>query len=374
MRVLHVYKTYFSDAYGGVETIIYNLAEGTRKYGVDAEVFTVADKAKPGTIKIANHLVHRAKRLARIASTDISLSAFWAFRKLAPQFDLMHYHYPWPLMDAAHFFASVKVPTVVSYQCEIVKQKYLRHLYKPLQKRFFSSVAAIVASSQNYVDSSPVLAQYCDKVRVIPLGLDPGALELAPCERLDFWTAKFGRGFFLFLGVLRYYKGVRYLIEAARQVQQTIVVAGGGGEEAELKRQAERLGVDNVHFTGVVSEADKAALLQLCGAFVFPSCHRSESFGLSLVEAALCRKPLISCEIGSGTSFVNINGETGLVVEPHNAAALANAMRTLQLQPELAEKMGNAAYARAMAMFTADRMSKAYVELYRELLDSSHSR
>jgi len=111
---------------------------------------------------------------------------------------------------------------------------------------------------------------------------------------------------------------------------------------------------------------------------VFPSHLRSEAFGISLLEGAMFGKPMISSEIGTGTTFINIADETGLVVPPGDPVALRHAMRHLWERPELAAEMGRRAEKRYWQYFTADQMVADYVGLYRELAgrytDGSSSR
>ena len=112
---------------------------------------------------------------------------------------------------------------------------------------------------------------------------------------------------------------------------------------------------------------DKVALLSLCYALTFPSHLRSEAFGISLLEGAMFGKPMISTEIGTGTSYVNLDGETGIVVAASDPGALRDAMGKLWADEALAARFGVAARARFLAMFTADKMADAYVGLYRRL-------
>jgi rhamnosyl/mannosyltransferase len=198
--------------------------------------------------------------------------------------------------------------------------------------------------------------------------LDRETYPIPSPEKLDFWRSRLGERFFLFVGALRYYKGLDYLLESARSTRLPVVILGGGHLEAELKAQANQLGLTNVHFLGGLSDDDKSALLELCFAFVFPSHLRSESFGISLLEAAMYGKPMISCEIGSGTTYINIAGETGLVVPPRDSVALAAAMTHLWNQPEVAASMGEAAQRRFESVFSSDSMAKSYAEIYRSLL------
>ena len=148
------------------------------------------------------------------------------------------------------------------------------------------------------------------------------------------------------------------------------MIAGAGPEEASLQQQAARQGLGNVQLLGAVSDEDKMCLLELSLGFVFPSHLRSEAFGMSLVEAAMCEKPMVSCEITTGTSYINLNGVTGLTVPPEDAQALRDAMHKLMDQPELARAMGVAARSRHEAMFTAQHMARAYASVYREVLDA----
>ncbi|TIU86262.1 MAG: glycosyltransferase, partial [Mesorhizobium sp.] len=116
-----------------------------------------------------------------------------------------------------------------------------------------------------------------------------------------------------------------------------------------------------------IAEPRKMALLRNCLGFVFPSNQRSEAYGLSLAEAAMCGKPMISCEIGTGTSYVNKAGRTGLVVPPSDPTQLAEAINRLVERPTEAANWGRAARERYARLFTADRMGKSYAELYRQL-------
>ena len=105
----------------------------------------------------------------------------------------------------------------------------------------------------------------------------------------------------------------------------------------------------------------------LCHCVVFPSHLRSEAFGITLLEGAMFGRPLISSEIGTGTTFVNIGGKTGLVVPPGDVGALRQAMSYLWTNEEEASAMGQRAEQRYWDLFTGDRMVKAYVNLYREM-------
>ncbi len=369
MRVLHVFKTYYPDSLGGVEQVIRQLSTATTHLGLSNRVFTLSRQADvtPLLHDGATTIV-RGQTHFEIASTPMSFSATALFREEVRHTDLIHYHYPWPFGDMLHLLAGQSKPAVVTYHSDVVRQRVLMHVYKPLLSHFFASVRAVVPTSPNYLQSSPLLQQYRDKTTVIPIGLDEDSYPKPHAERMTFWKNEVGEDFFLFVGVLRYYKGLHILLDACAGSDSRVVIVGAGPVEADLKRQAASLGLRNVEFLGAVSDEDKVALLQLCRAVVFPSHLRSEAFGVTLLEGAMYGKPLISSEIGTGSSYVNIDGVTGMVVPPNDPNALREAMRTIGADAPRAAEMGRRARARFDELFTADQMARSYVDLYRRVL------
>jgi glycosyltransferase involved in cell wall biosynthesis len=369
LKVLHFYKTYLPNTIGGIEQVINQIARGTASLGVTTEVLSLSSKKVERTVTVDGHLVHRCHSNFELASTPFSVTAFYRFSELAKEADIIHYHFPYPFADILDLLKGVKKPTVITYHSDIVKQKTLLKLYSPLMNSFLGRADHIVATSPNYLATSKVLTSYKDKVSVIPIGLDENSYPNPTPDRLNHWEEQFGSRFFLFLGVLRYYKGLHVLIEAAKDCEYPIVIVGAGPIEVQLKMQVEKAGIKNIHFVGFVSEEDKVSLLTLCYALVFPSHLRSEAFGVSLLEGAMYGKPLISSEIGTGTTFINMDGETGLVVPPSDPLALRQAMQTLWQEPSKAKLMGQKARSRYLNIFTAKDMAKAYVDIYQKLLD-----
>ncbi|UJR63063.1 glycosyltransferase family 4 protein [Dickeya zeae] len=369
MRILHFFKTYYPVAYGGVQQVIYQLAEGASQRGAHVDVLSLSPDHASQNGRIGNHYVHTSRQDLYIASTGFSLSAIKDFRRLAEQADVIHYHFPWPFMDLVHFGVRPNKPTVVSYHSDIVKQKYLLYLYKPIMSRFLSGVDAVIASSPNYVKTSPVLSRLAREPEVIPFGLDPASYPPATAALLDKWRLLCNGPFFLFIGFLRYYKGLSYLLDAMEGLDYPIVIVGEGPCEQELKAQAMRLGLKNTIFVGAIADEDKNALLELCYCVVFPSHLRSEAYGMTLLEAAMYGKPMISCEIGTGTTFINLHEQTGFAVHPADPISLRTALVKLWNNSSLARQMGNNAKARFNQFFTADRMVKDYMALYERVIN-----
>lgn len=373
MRVLHTYRTYFPDTQGGLEEVIRQICLNTQSEGVESRVLSLSRAQNRRVLHREEAVVYRARLDLQIASCGMSLGAIRQFKRLVDWADVVHYHYPWPFADLLHFGAKVTKPTVVTYHSDIVRQRILGILYQPLMSRFLGSVDSIVCTSPNYFATSDVLPKFANKVDVIPIGIDE-ASHVSPGKALiDEVKSEYGEGFFLFVGVLRYYKGLHILLEAMEKAPYKVVIVGSGPTELELKKQARELGLTNAIFTGYLEDDIKNALFQLCRGVVFPSYMRSEAFGVTLLEGAMYGKPLISTEVGSGTSHVNTDGETGIVVPPGSPKALRTAMDQMHFRPQMAQLMGNRARERFKRLFSGELMGKRYAERYRQLTGANRS-
>ena len=371
MNILHVYKTFLNDTFGGVEQTIYQMA----KANDPRFSHTVLSLSKDWQ---ETEITHEGiknlcyKENFSIASNSISFSLLRDFNKIAQKTDVIHYHFPWPFADVLHLFWRIKKPSVLTYHSDIVRQQQLLFFYRPLMNRFLSSVDRIVATSPNYLASSLTLQKYKDKVSAIPIGLNKASYPVPTAEQSTYWRNRYGNRFFLFIGVLRYYKGLHILLDALKNTTFPVLIVGTGPLEEELKVYANKLNLTHVHFLGRLSDTDKMALLDLCLSVLFPSHLRSEAFGISLLEGAMMGKPLISAEIGTGTSFINVNGETGFVIPPDDAVALRDAMQFIWDNPRESALMGENAAARYQALFTGDRMVAEYGKVYEDIVSSKH--
>ena len=365
-RVLHVTRSYYPDSDGGIERVIEHLALATTRLGVRNHVFALSPRPTARPFRRGPAVVHQQRRHIELASCSMSLTTLNAFRRRAARADVIHYHFPWPFADLMHLARASDRPALVTYHSDIVRQRLIEPLYRPLMRAFLARMGAVVATSEDYAASSPVLrAVDPERLQVVPIGLDATLYSAPASARVASWRESLGEGFFLFVGVLRYYKGLHLLLQALRTHPHRVVIVGAGPKAEALQRLAGELGVaDQVTFTGYLPDEDKQALLQLCRALVFPSHLRSEAFGVSLVEAAMAGRPMITAELGTGTGFVNRDGETGIVVPPDDPEAIGRALDTLTSHPELAERLGAAARQRYRHHLTADSSARAYRALY----------
>jgi rhamnosyl/mannosyltransferase len=308
--------------------------------------------------------VIRASRLFEVSSAPVSLSL--ARRLGAESPDITHLHSPYPVAEAA-WLAVGRRPMVLTYQSDIIRQRWMGRLWAPGLRRVLASADRVLATSPNYAASSPQLRRVADRVAIVPLGIDTGRFSVA--DRAA-GLERFGSGpWVVFVGRLRYYKGLDVLLDAVSLLPGArLLVAGTGPMGAGLRSRAEALALgDRVRWLGDVAEIDLPLLLAAADVFVLPSTARSEAFGLAMVEAMSAGLPVVSTELGTGTSWINRHGETGLVVGAGDAHALAEALGLLLRDESLRRRMGRAARDRAAAEFDAGTMNRRVLDIYREV-------
>jgi glycosyltransferase involved in cell wall biosynthesis len=368
MRILHIYKDYYP-VLGGMENHIKALAEEQVRRGLDLTVLVTSRTGRTTIDHMNGVRVIRAARLATVASTPISTALPILLRRERP--DIAHLHFPYPVGELSQLLFGHARKMVITYHSDVIKQKYILRFYKPFLKKALSSADRIIATSDRYVESSPYLKPLRDKCVVIPLGVDPTPfLNFDPTESRRIRDL-YGTPLILFVGRLRYYKGLQYLIKAMKDVSARLLVVGGGPMEAEWQTLAGSLDLGNkITFRGEVEDDELPALYHACDLFVLPASERSEAFGLVQVEAMMSGKPVVSTELGTGTSFVNLHGRTGYVVTPRDENTLADAINDLLADEPLRQKMGDFARQRALKEFSLTTMVDRTIDLYQSLYSS----
>jgi len=365
--VLHVYKDY-QPVLGGIENHIKWLAEAQVRRGQDVTVL-VTSLSRHTTESVESGVrVIRAARLAHVASTPLSLVLPRSLMRRRP--DIAHLHSPYPLGEMSQWLLGKAQRTVITYHSDVVRQENILRFYRPLLHRVLRTASAIMPTSRPYMETSPMLQPWLGKCHVVPLGI-PLAPFLADrsgeaaCVRHDYDTP-----LLLFVGALRYYKGLQFLIRALPRIPQAkLLVVGSGPMRAEWERLAQQEKVaDRTHFLGRVEGHMLPVYYQACDLFVLPSHMRAEGFGLAQVEAMASGKPVVSTELGTGTSFVNQHGQTGRVVTPADPGALVAAISELLRDPSRRLDMGRAARERAQREFSLPVMVDRVQSVYRGVL------
>lgn len=369
LRILHVYKDYYP-ILGGMENHIRTLAEAQAARGHDVTVL-VTSRTPHTTIEALNHVrLVRTARWATVASTPISPATFWWITRINA--DIAHLHLPYPPGDVANVLLGRASRTVMTYHSDIVRQKNLLRFYAPFLRYSLKRADRIIATSPRYVETSAILKHYANKCAIVPYGIELARFQTADATLVSQIREQHGQPLALFVGQLRYYKGVEYLVRAMARVPGKALVIGSESttHKTELERIAREAGVaERIVFLGE-KDAELPAFYHACDVFVLPSVERSEAFGIVQIEAMAAGKPVISTELGTGTSWINQHNVTGLVVPPRDPEALARAINSILADPARRAEMGRAARQRAQAEFSQETMVARVEQVYRSVLNA----
>lgn len=378
MKILYLYKDYYP-VLGGVENYVKQLAEDMQQRGHEVEVLvTNTDRSTKQEI-IEGVPVLKTERWVNISSAPLSpfMPVEYLKRRISKaRPDIVHLQTPYPPGEFTWLLGNLgsqRPRSVITYHSDIVRQKKLLLLYGPILRQVLKNADRILPTSPQYIQSSPWLRPNALKCRVVPIGVDVERFAAAAPAKLP---VPEGAPVILFAGRLRYYKGLQFLLDAMPQVkaEARLVIVGVGPMEAELKAQATRLNLqERVIFAGEVSDAELPGYYKAANLFVLPSHERSEAYGIVQLEAMAAGLPVVCTELGTGTSYINLNEETGLVVPPANPTALATAINRLLADPTLAQEMGKRGQARVRTRFTHEAACNRVEEVYMELSSSFSS-
>ena len=164
------------------------------------------------------------------------------------------------------------------------------------------------------------------------------------------------------------YKGMEYLVRAAKLLDDTFFVAIGGSGPLTQQLKALAQGQKNVAFLGRISDVELKAWLLACDVFCLPSVTKNEAFGIALAEAMAYEKPAVTFTIaGSGVNYVSLDKVTGIECPNGDVEAYAQALRTLESDGALRFRYGRAARERVMEYFTYGRFAQQVRRLIAEL-------
>ncbi len=379
MKIVQTNKAYHP-LIGGVETVVWNLAEGlSRRDGMKVEVLVCNNI--PSFLKQYREIkgvpVTYAPMWTKIASLPISPT--YPFHLAKMKGDILHVHEPFPLADLS-ILSSPRIRKnfshiVVSWHSDIVRQKWALSVYSSALHHFLKKVDRIIVATPKHIESSKFLQTYSNKCEIIPYGLQLDWVKESNSrtETVKLIKNKYGSPLLLFVGRLVYYKGLRYLIDALDTLSEArLLIIGSGPLYSELQEQISNLGLEKrVTILTDVSDSELYAFYEACDIFVLPSTEPSEAFGLVQVEAMACGKPVVSTELGTGVTFVNQHEITGLTVPPRDSKSLSEAIGKLINNESLRRSLGNNARERAFKEFTAEKMVERTLDVYNSLLKKS---
>jgi rhamnosyl/mannosyltransferase len=366
MEILHVYKDY-APVVGGIENHIRLLAEAQVAAGHRVTVLVTSPTRFTTITALGGVRVIKAARLAHVASTPLSLRLPALLARERP--DITHLHFPYPVGEVSHLLRGRAKRTIISYHSDVVKQQAILRLYLPLMRRVLRRADRILVSTPRYLESSPVLQAVASRCEVVPYGIDRQPFLSSTAEQAQQVRQRYpGQRLLLFVGVLRYYKGLQYLLQAMPQLDATLLIVGEGPMRPALQAQTRDLMLTSkVRFLGRLSDEALPAYYRAADVFVLPASERSEAFGLVQLEAMSSGTPVVCTELGTGTSYVNLDQASGLVVPPRDPAALVEALKRLLEDEALRQRLAAGALARS-ELFDVRRMVADIERIYRQVL------
>jgi rhamnosyl/mannosyltransferase len=312
--------------------------------------------------------VTRLANLATIKSTPICPHLAMALRTVRS--DIVHLHLPNPAALIAYVMSGRRGPLVLTWHSDIIRQKLLSRVLTPLHRWFVRNATECIATSPDYIESSPILLDSRPHCRVIPYGITPERFA-EPREAVGELRRRFGPRIVLAVGRLIYYKGFEYLMSAMAHISAKLILIGDGPLRPLLERSAGELGVrERVFFLGEIDNSKLAPYYHAADVFALPSVERTEAFGIVQLEAMACGKPIVNTRLATGVPFVSIDGLTGITVPPRDPVSLAQAITRLLDDADLRARYGAAAIRRVRSQFTAERMGARTLALYREIVSS----
>ncbi|MVZ65291.1 glycosyltransferase [Sphingobacterium sp. DK4209] len=372
MKILQLGKFY--PIRGGVEKVMYDLMLGLSGRGITCDMLCATTEDHPGgTIALNDYATLMViPTQINLAATKLAPKMIRTLRKIAKNYDIIHVHHPDPMAALALYLSGYKGPVVLHWHSDILKQKNLLKLYKPLQEWLIRRANIIVGTTPVYVQQSPFLKEYQSKIDYIPIGISPLAADMDNALRIR--EKYHGKRIIFSLGRLVEYKGFEYLIKSAEQLDDSsIILIGGKGplhDELNQLIQDRKLG-DKVKLLGFLSDEEVPDYFAASDLFCMSSIMKTEAFGIVQLESMASGKPIVSTEIPtSGVSWVNENNVSGLTVPIENTEAIAQAIKKMLENPAFYEQLREGSLTRYQANFTLDNMVDKSLQIYNQILSN----
>lgn len=341
-------------SYGGSSLAAYYLAKEMVKKGHEIHIFTTSVDKKDYIEYYDNLVIHRFGTNIKFLTSNISIGMF--YKPLKIDLDIVHTHFdiiPGPFACLT-YIKDKKVPLVITYHGDWNSDfgSIFRKLIVSLNNIIFvnkllSCSNVIISPSKTYIQKSPYLKKYLNKISVIPNGVNGNDYNIK--DSINECRLKIGlpinKKIILFLGSLSVYKGPEVLLNSMPQVIKNninvkLVFAGDGAERTNLIELCEHLNIQNsVQFVGYVDDVLKPLYYKASDVFVLPSTMSTECFPLAILEAMATGKPIVASDIG-GIPDALEDGYNGILVHPKNIEQLSSSILNILNNDQLRDDMG----------------------------------
>jgi glycosyltransferase involved in cell wall biosynthesis len=384
MKVAHVVCA-FPPYKGGMGNSVNSFAKILAKMGHNVTVFTplngdnqtefVTDNS--GVVaggKSGRLQVERIKSLIKFGHAAFLPGILWRLNG----FDIIHLHYPFygaaEVVLLKKLISPKKSKLIIHYHMEPTA-KGLKGLAFRLYQLFFmplfTRIADIITcASVDYVKHSG-LATYYEKNKnkfwEVPFGVGVEKFR----QRTPVHGRQIERKNILFVGGLdraHYFKGVDVLLKAIRKLEignWKLEIVGDGDLRPEYEKLARELGIsDKVEFAGRVEDDKLPSYYQNSDVFVLPSVNQGEAFGLVLLEAMACGVPVIASDL-PGVRRVFKDGKQGLLAKPGDIDDLAEKIKIILGDENLAKKMGKEGRKLVEEKYTWEKVGERLDRVYK---------
>ena len=376
MEILHLGK-YYPPEPGGMEVVLKSFAEATgarlRNYCL------VATKTGRSRVEESGgQTVHYLRERGTFLLSPVlpSLPSLLVRLRRAGRFSAILLHYPNPTAVFALFLSLLVLPKrekiVLWHHADVLLEEWWKRalyaLFRPVEEWVFRRTDAFVAATPHHVSSSATFRRFADRTAIVPYAIPDRWFDVSWEEKESARRLRetLGGKFLLFVGRLVPYKGLDVLVRAADRIPCRIVVIGTGPQEGALRKEIAARGLSGrVVLPGRVDDLRPYYLG--CEFFVLPSVSALEGFGIVQIEAMAVGKPVVSSDLPSGVTYVNVDGETGLTARVGDDAGLAEACNRLLSDDGLRARLGAAARERTREKFSYTAMGRAAVSFLEDL-------
>lgn len=409
---------------GGVENYVFDLSRALALRGNSVEIICANEPASPSVSEIEGVRITRLRYLCKIANTNITPRL--PLELMGRDFDILHTHLPtpWSADWSAIAAWARRKPLILTYHNDITGSGIagpISGLYNSSALRFVLNRAErIIIAQPYYLESSRHLSKFKDKVRVVPIGVDynrfrplrqsinsslvsssstssssdtstssspstsssssTSSLSSSPSSSIsssspNSSSSTEGDNTIFFLSVLdefHEYKGLSDLLAALDLVRRSVpdvkLIVGGDGALLQFYRQkAHSLGLaKHIEFLGRIAPADLVDYYNRCNVFVLPSrSSLQEGFGMVLLEAMACARPVVSTSVVGLTKDI-VRNDAGIAVPPGDPEALAEAIAGLLEDRKRGALMGANGRRLVMKKYNWKVISEEMEEIYRE--------
>ena len=379
MKIAQVVST-FPPYRGGMGNVAYYIAEQLSIAGNDVTVFTPKYGFNDSDLQ-SFFKVFKLSPQFRFGNSAIVLQL--AYHLVFKKFEIVHLHYPFMgaslAVIAAKLLRGRKLKLVVHYHMDLVGQgwrKAIYNAYSCFNLRWIVKLAdVILTTSADYLKHSNVYGyypKYQNKFITLPNGVD--VEKFKPQGKSFSLTDKYGlkdKKVILFVGALdssHYFKGVNYLIKAAQMLKRDdfkLIIVGEGDLRPVYEDMVDSFNLNGqVIFTGYIPDESLVKYYNLADIFVLPSVDQSEAFGMVLLEAMSCAKPVIASDL-PGVREVVTKNVNGYLFKPKQVEQLVARLNNMLNNPQECVNYGLAGRQKVEVNYSWVKIVRQLENIYR---------